>query len=90
MQTKDGTLVVEINQPDAVVQVFDEAGKESRSRSPAGKARYRSPSIPASIACKSRRTDSSSFRKGPVESGGRTEIKATLDQTEIKANPGVA
>ncbi len=49
MQTKDGTLVVEINQPDAVVQVLDAEGKRSRSRSPAGKARSRFPSIRASI-----------------------------------------
>ena len=36
MQTKDGTLVVEVNQPDAVVQVLDADGKVEVSR-PGGK-----------------------------------------------------
>ena len=27
LKTKDGTLVVEINQPDAMLQVLDEQGK---------------------------------------------------------------
>ncbi len=49
LRTKDGTLVVEIDQPDAVVQVLDEQGNAGDQPLPAKKGRSASPSILASI-----------------------------------------
>ena len=59
MQTKDGTLVVEVNQPDAIVQVLDAEGKVEISQ-PGQKGRSRSRSIRASTGSRWRRTGSSS------------------------------
>ncbi|MCE9532387.1 MAG: hypothetical protein K8T89_14890, partial [Planctomycetes bacterium] len=48
LRTKDGTLVVEVDQPDAIVQVMDAEGKVEVSQR-AASVKCRSPSIPASI-----------------------------------------
>ena len=62
LQTKDGTLIVTVNQPDAVVQVLNEKGKVEISDR-AGKRRSPSPSIRASTGSRWRRTDSNSLPK---------------------------
>jgi len=49
-KTKDGTLVIEVNQPDALVQVLDQDAR-SRSASRAGRSRSPFRWFPASTGC---------------------------------------
>ena len=57
LRTKDGTLVVEIDDPDVTVQVLSEQGKVQIDARAKGE-RSPSASIPASIACGSKKTAS--------------------------------
>jgi len=61
LQTKDGTLIVEVNQPDAVVTISNEEGKVEISE-PGASSRFPFRLFRASIASGSRRTGSLPLR----------------------------
>jgi len=79
MQTKDGTLTVEINQPDAVVQVLDAEGNIEITQ-PGGKGSISISVDPGKHRLKVEKDGFQFFAKDfEIESGGTQSIKATLD-----------
>ena len=78
LRTKDGTLVVEVDQPDAVVQVLSEEGKVEISR-PGEKGPLTIAVDPGKHRLKVTKDGFQFFAKDfQVESGGRKTIRATL------------
>ena len=85
MQPKDGRLVVEINQPDAVVQVLDDEGKVEISQL-AGMAAISISIDPGKRRLKVEKDGFQFFASDfDVESGGTASIKATLQPAEKPA-----
>ena len=84
MQTKDGTLVVEVNQPDATVQVLNEEGKIEIAR-PSEKG---SISISVDPGKHRLKVEKDGFRvyaqDFEMDSGGTASIKATLERQESR------
>jgi hypothetical protein len=78
MQTKDGTLVVEVNQPDAVVQVLNEKGEiEISDRS--GKQQLAISVDSGKHKIKVEKNGYSFFAQDfEIETGGTASIRATL------------
>ncbi len=84
MQTKDGTLVVEVNQPDAVVQVLDAAGKVEISQ-PGGKGPISISVDPGKHRLKVEKDGFKFFAQDfEMNSGGKQSIKASLIPLEGK------
>ncbi len=80
LKTKDGTLVVEINQPDAVVEVLNEEGKVEISQ-PGGQGTFSISGDPGKHRLKVEKDGFAVFGKDFVmESGGTQSIKATLEE----------
>ncbi len=78
LRTKDGTLVVEVNQPDAVVQVLDADGKVEISQ-PGGKGPVTISVDPGKHRLKVEKDGFKFFAKDfEMESGGEKSIKAQL------------
>ena len=78
LRTKDGTLVVEVNQPDAVVQVLDADGKVEISQ-PGGKGPITISVDPGKHRLKVEKDGFKFFAKDfEMESGGEKSIKAKL------------
>ena len=79
LRTPDGTLIVEISEPEAVVQVLDEKGKVEIERK--GKKGKLSISIdPGKHRLKVEKDGFQFFTENfEIESGGKTEIRARLE-----------
>jgi serine/threonine protein kinase len=87
MQTKDGTLVVEINQPDAVVQVLDAEGKVEISQ-PGQKGTISISVDPGKHRLKVEKDGFKFFSQEFVmESGGKQSIHAALEPMSGGAAP---
>ena len=85
LRTKDGTLVVEVNQPDATVQVMDADGKVEISQ-PGGSAPISISVDPGKHRLKVEKNGFQFFAQDfEMESGGTTSIKATLEPVKIIA-----
>jgi Leucine-rich repeat (LRR) protein len=79
LRTTDGTLVVEVNQPDAVVQVLDADGKVEISQ-PGKKGSVTLSVDPGKHRLKVEKNGFKFFAKDfEMESGGTASIKATLE-----------
>jgi serine/threonine protein kinase/Leucine-rich repeat (LRR) protein len=79
MQTKDGTLIVEVNQPDVVVQVLDAEGKVEISQ-PGQKGTISISVDPGKHRLKVEKDGFQFFAQDFVmESGGKQTIKAALE-----------
>lgn len=79
MRTKEGTLVVEVNQPDAVVQVLNEAGKIEITQ-PGGKGKISIAVDPGKHRLRVEKEGFQFFAQDfSIESGGKALIKATLE-----------
>jgi serine/threonine protein kinase/Leucine-rich repeat (LRR) protein len=79
LRTKDGTLVVEVSQPDAVVQVLDADGKVEISQ-PGGKGAISISVDPGKHRLKVEKDGFQFFAQDfEMESGGTASIKATLE-----------
>ena len=90
MQTKDGTLVVEVNQPDAVVQVINEEGKVEITR-PGEKGTISISVDPGKHRLKVEKDGFQFFTKDfTMESGGKQSIKAVLEPLKVAAMPAIA
>ena len=88
MQTKDGTLVVEVNEPDATVQVLDADGKVEISQ-PGGKEPINISVDPGKHLLKVAKEGFQFFAKDfTMESGGTATIKATLEPAKTALGPG--
>ena len=87
LQTKDGTLVVEVNQPDAIVQVLDEGGKVEISQ-PGGKGAVSLSVDPGKHRLKVEKNGFQFFAKDfEMESGGTTTIAAKLEPMPAVGSP---
>ena len=83
LRTKDGTLVVEVNQPDAVVQVLNTDGKVEFSQ-PGGKEAISITVDPGKHRLKVEKDGFRFFAKDfELESGGTETIKATLEPVKV-------
>lgn len=88
MRTKQGTLIVEINQPDAVVQVLSEHGKVEITQ-PGGKGKISIAVDPGKHRLKVEKEGFQFFAQDfSMESGGKTLIKATLEPVRAVAQVG--
>jgi serine/threonine protein kinase/Leucine-rich repeat (LRR) protein len=87
MQTKDGTLIVEVNQPDASVQVLDAEGKVEISQ-PGEKGTISISVDPGKHRLKVEKDGFQFFAQDFVmESGGKQSIKAVLEPMSGGATP---
>ena len=88
LQTKDGTLLVTVNQPDAVVQVLNEEAKvEISDRT--GKEQLTIAVDPGKHRLKVEKNGFQFFAKDfKMESGGTTTIKATLLPVKVAVVAG--
>ena len=88
IQTKDGTLIVELNQPDATVQVLNKEGKIEISQ-PGEKGTISISVDPGKHRLKVEKYGFQFFVKDfEMESGGTQSIKATLEPAEkLTAGP---
>ena len=83
--TPDGTLVVEVNEPDALVQVFDESNKVEISRN-AGRDKIAIEVEPGNHRLKVSKDGFEFFvRNFAIESGGVEIVKAELKQPQDRA-----
>ena len=87
LRTKDGTLVVEVSQPDASVQVFDADGQVEISQ-PGGSGPISISIDPGQHRLKVAKNGFQFFTKDfAIETGGTTTIKATLDPEQTTLGP---
>ncbi len=85
MQTKDGTLIVEVNQPDATVQVLNEQGIVEITQ-PGNKGTISISVDPGKHQLKVEKDGFTVFGQTfEMASGGKTEIKATLVPLKVAA-----
>ena len=88
LRTKDGTLTVEVNQPDAVVNVLDADGKVEISQ-PGGKGSISIAVDPGKHRLKVEKDGFQFFAKDfEMESGGTASIKATLEPVKVAVTLG--
>jgi serine/threonine protein kinase len=88
LRTKDGTLIVEVNQPDAMVQVLDAEGKVEISQKGGRETVFISVD-PGKHRLKVEKEGFTIFGQDfEMKSGGRTPIKAKL--VPLEENPAMA
>ncbi len=88
VQTKDGTLIVEVDQPDAMVQVLDSEGKVEISQK-GGVGKITIGVDPGKHRLKVEKDGFAIFgQEFELEKGGKTEITAKLEPVKLAAVVG--